>query len=92
MIGEITTSTTYDNHQRCMMEPFTRQKGAADFNSVYDTGMLPVQNFIRFLEAISLEVWECGFYREAKVRMGECVGTGVMRVMAFSVAFEANWT
>ncbi|SFU73526.1 hypothetical protein [Nitrosospira multiformis] len=60
MTGDITTTTECDKHGR-KTEPVSYQKETVDFTVYISSVFCPFKDFIRFLEAITLDVQECAF-------------------------------
>lgn len=65
MTGDITTTTECDEHGR-KMEPVSYQKETADFTVYISSVFCPFKDFMRFLEAITLDVQECAFGWDAE--------------------------
>jgi hypothetical protein len=65
MIGEIATTTECDDECN-MAEPVRLNKEGVDFTIYMSSVFCPFRNFIRFLEAVFVEVQQCEFYWEAE--------------------------
>ena len=60
MDGDVTTTTDCDDEWH-LAEPENWQKDGTEFTVYMSSVFCPFPDFIRFLEAISIEVQECGF-------------------------------
>ena len=65
MDGDVTTTTECDDEWH-LAEPESWQKDGAEFTVYVSSVFCPFKDFIRFLEAISIDVQECGFRWEAE--------------------------
>ena len=63
--GSITTTTECDDEWH-LAEPKTSQGDRAEFTVYMSSVLCPFLDFIRFLEAISIDVQECGFIWDAE--------------------------
>ncbi len=70
MDGDITTTTECDDQGR-LAEPENHQKECAEFQVYLSSVFCPFGDFIRFLEAITLDVQECAFSWDAEGPQGE---------------------
>jgi hypothetical protein len=60
MVGDITSTTECDDHGR-FSDPVKHQSKPLEFSVYFSSVFCPFGDFIRFLEAITIEVQECGF-------------------------------
>ncbi len=70
LVGDVTTATACDD-RGTFADPVGYQSDPVEFSLYFSSVYCPFRDFLRFLEAVSIEVQECGFEWDAEGPSGK---------------------
>lgn len=70
LIGDVTTATACDD-RGTFADPIDYQSAPVEFSLYFSSVYCPFRDFLRFLEAVTVEVQECGFEWDAEGPSGK---------------------